>query len=290
VDNIRVRGGYLVLFILVSLGAFAQNNSFNPHSKGHAFFQWGWNRGLYTNSTLTLKGADYDLVLKKVVAHDRPTTPVSYHNYLQPDRLTIPQNNWRLGYFIKDDLAITFGTDHMKYVMDQNQTVTVNGNISREGIYKGVYNNQPMALTEDFLTFEHTDGLNYLNVELEKYNRVAASKNSKIIFNLMYGGGTGILFPKTNAKLLDYERNDRFHVAGFGVSAKAAVELVFFKRLLLKFEAKEGFINMPDIILHAKGVQGKGRQAFFFTEFDGVLGWSFMAHKPRASKADKKRI
>ena len=277
----RYRGGFVVLLMLASIGLFAQSEAFNPHSKGHAFLQWGYNRSFYTNSTITLKGADYNLVLHKVSAHDRPTTPVTYNNYLKFDHLTVPQNNWRLGYFIKDNLAITFGTDHMKYVMDQNQTVNVDGSIERESVYKGVYNNRPTVMTEDFLTFEHTDGLNYVNAEIEKYNPVAASKSGNLIFNAMFGGGAGVLFPKTNAKVLDYERNDRFHISGFGLSAKAAVEVVFFKRLFLKFEAKEGYINMPNIILHAKGIQGKGSQDFLFTEFDGVLGWSFMAHRPK---------
>ena len=275
-----------IFFLILSSIAVAQQTDFNPHSKGHAFFQWGWNRGVYTNSTITLKGDDYNLVLHKVVAHDRPTTPVSYHNYIQPDRITIPQNNWRLGYFIKDNLAITFGTDHMKYVMDQDQTVVVDGTITRESPYKGVYNSMPMVMTTDFLTYEHTDGLNYVNVEVEKYHRLAATKNNKVIANAMLGAGAGMLFPKTNVQLLDYERNDRFHVSGFGLSAKAALEAVFFKRITLKFEAKEGYINMPNIILHKKGINGKGKQAFFFTEFDGTIGWSFMAHKPKGKKID----
>jgi hypothetical protein len=274
----------VVLFLLTISSAFGQQDRFNPHSKGHAYFQWGWNRGYYTNSTIKFKGDDYDFSLQKVVAHDRPTTPVSYHNYLQPNRLTIPQNNWRLGYFIKDNLAITLGTDHMKYVMDQNQTVNLNGSISREGKFKGQYNNQPTVLTDDFLTFEHTDGLNYVNVEIEKYNRIAATNNDKLIFNAMFGGGTGLMIPKTNAKLLDYERNDRFHISGFGLNVKAALEAVFFKRVILKFEASEGYINMPNIVLHAKGINGKASQNFFFTEFDAVLGWSFMAVKPKELK------
>ena len=272
--------GTIVLFLLAG-NVFGQ--AFNPHSKGHMYFYWGWNRALYTNSTISLKGDDYNLVLHKVKAHDRPTLPVNYHNYLQPDRLTIPQNNWRIGYFIQDNLAVSFGTDHMKYVMDNWQSAYVFGAVSRPGNFAGNYAGLTL-LSEDFLTFEHTDGLNYVNLELEKFIPVAATRNRKLIISTLFGGGGGILLPKTNVKLMDYARNDRFHVSGYGVALKAGVEAVFFKRLILRFEAKQGFIDMPDIILHEKGVNGRGRQKFFFSEFDGVLGWSFMAGKRERKK------
>jgi len=158
------------------------------------------------------------------------------------------------------------------------------GSITRDGAYKGVYNEE-IAVTEDFLTFEHTDGLNYLNLELEKYKTWYQSRNNRVIITGFYGGGAGVLFPKSNVKLLSYERNDRFHVSGFGLSAKAGVQGTFFKHVVLKLENKYGYINMPDIILHKKGIPGRGRQSFFFTELYGTLGATFPIRGTKKSRA-----
>ena len=274
----------LVLSFITVFSSSAQEQTVkkpfkNPYKKGRAFAYWGWNRGFFGNSTLKIAGDDYNLTLRNLKAHDRVTKPfLNYNDYFKLGRITIPQTNMRIGYFFKDNWAITLGVDHMKYVMDQNQVARVEGTITREGEYKGTYNGD-MVISDDFLTFEHTDGLNYINTEVERYFSLKKHPFDRINIAFMLGGGAGILFPKTNAKFLDYERNDRFHVSGYGVSAKAGVEFIFFKHITLKGEAKQGFINMPNIILHEKGINGKGKQHFGFTELAATIGWNFRVHK-----------
>jgi hypothetical protein len=270
-----------LLLLLAVLSVHGQKQkktkaSFNAGKKGRMYIQWGWNRGFYTRSTLSMKGNDYNIKLNKLKAHDKFTTPVNYHNYLQPNRLTIPQTDFRFGYFIKDNLAVSLGFDHMKYVMDQNQWVNVDGVIERQSSpYKGVYKHAQVKMTPDFLQFEHTNGLNYINIEAEKYFPVYRSASSRVIFQWYGGGGAGVLFPRTDTDFLDYENNDRFHVSGYGVSAKAGVHAVFLKALVWNIEAKGGYINMPDIVLHKKGIQGKGKQHFLFAELSMTIGATF---------------
>jgi hypothetical protein len=261
------------LFVLVYEQGQSQNSSFKSHKKGQVFVAWGWNVDAFSKSDISFKGADYDFKLHNVKASDRPSLPITYYDYLKIDRITIPQTNMRIGYFIKDNIAITVGVDHMKYVMNQDQEVKMNGTITREGPHKGTYNGNKV-LTTDFLTFEHTDGLNYINAEAEKYFKWYQSKNGLLAVNGFAGVGAGVLVPKTNAKLLNYERNDRFHLSGFGTALKGGVEVMFFKHITLKLENKYGYINMPDIILHQKGIEGKAKQSFFFAQLNGMLGLS----------------
>ena len=54
-------------------------------------------------------------------------------------------------------LTVSLGIDHMKYVMKNNQTVKINGEINTGGGFDGTYKNSEIVLTEEFLTFEHTD-------------------------------------------------------------------------------------------------------------------------------------
>ncbi len=252
-----------------------------PYKKGRMFAYWGWNRGFYTNSNITLRGDDYYLKLYNVTAHDRVTKPVfNYNDYFKLSRITIPQTNVRVGYFFKDNWNISLGMDHMKYVMDNNRTVHAKGSIEREGRFKGTYDNN-ILLEADLLTFEHTDGLNYVNTEVERYRQLKGLFPRNVGIGLVLGGGAGVLVPKTNAKFLDYERNDRFHLSGFGMNVKAGVDILLFRNLNVKFEMKQGYINMPDIILHEKGVNGKAKQAFWFTEFTGAIGVNFSVLKSK---------
>ena len=89
------------------------------------------------------------------------------NNYLNPANITIPQYNFRFGYFIKDNIDVSFGIDHLKYVLEQNQLSRISGFIENSGtIYDGVYNNTLLPISEDFLKFEHSDGLNYINFQM----------------------------------------------------------------------------------------------------------------------------
>jgi hypothetical protein len=270
----------VTLLLFAATTARAQHTKlYDPLKKGQFYVYWGWNRGCYSRSDITLTGADYDIKLLNVRAKDKPTK-LSYHNYLQPGRVTIPQTNMRIGYFIKPGLAVSVGVDHMKYVVTNGQTVTALGTINRHGQFKRVFGG-PEELTTDFLTFEHTDGLNYVHLALEKYKELYHSKTEKCIVNWYYGAGAGVLVPKTNVKFLDYERNDRFHVSGYGLNAVAGVQGVFFKHFIMRVETKGGYINMPDIILHKKGIEGRGRQHFFFGEAFWALGASYTLNKKK---------
>lgn len=258
----------LLLFlalILIFNGATAQNEP--AYKKGKFFAFWGWNRTHYTNSNIHFKGQDYDFTIHQVKAHDKLSS-VSYHNYLQLNRITIPQTNFRIGYFFKDNMAISIGVDHMKYVMDQDQTVNISGNVRPD--FKIV--DGAIKLTDDFLTFEHTDGLNYINAEFEYYHNFYKYQNLKI--NGLVGAGGGFLLPKTNAKLMGEERHDDFHLAGFGLNGKVGVDVLLWDLFFLRCEGKEGYINMPSIRT-TKSSKDKASQHFWFAEIDFLFGFAW---------------
>lgn len=255
------------LILTSALSLFAQTEP--AYKKGKFFAFWGWNRSHYTNSTIHFQGDDYDFKLYRAVAHDKLSS-VSYHNYLQLDRITIPQTNFRIGYFFKDNMAISVGVDHMKYVMDQNQTVKVSGTVPKE--FQDRIQDGQIKLTDDFLTFEHTDGLNYINAEFEYYHNFY--KNGILKINGLVGGGAGFLLPKSNVKLFDQERHDKFHLAGFGLNGKVGADVLLWDLFFLRCEGKEGYINMPSIRT-TYDKSDKASQHFWFAEIDFLFGFAW---------------
>ena len=251
-------------------------DKYTAHNKGKFFVSWGGNRETYSKSDVTFKGADYDFTLNNITAHDKPK---GWHiDYINPIKMTIPQTTLRLGYFINDHYSIALGVDHMKYVMTQGQTANISGTIGAGTPFDGVYNNSPIELTEDFLMYEHTDGLNYVHTEVSRHDDISKlfkfSDTDKIQVNLTEGIGAGMLYPKTNTTLLGKERHDDFHVSGYGASVKAGLNVTFFKHFYIQGEIKGGYINMPDIRT-TQSTADRASQDFFFLQRIIALGGIF---------------
>lgn len=243
--------------------------------KGSMFVFWGWNRAGLTNSDIEFSGNGYNFTLENVVAHDRPSK-LSL-DYINPAKVSIPQFNFRVGYFIKDNLALVLAQDHMKYVMDQDQTVAFKGNIS-DPIYAAKVVDGKVNLEDaSFLTFEHTDGLNYVNLGLEKYSSLLNRKNVGILWS--YGGGMGAMFPKSNIKLFGNERSDRYHIAGLGIDARTNINFIFWNHWMARVEAKAGYINMWDIKTTLNNSPDKAKQNFGFAQINFGIGYTFSTKK-----------
>lgn len=258
-----------VFFSLLVFGQSKEVKNYNPYRKGAVFLFWGWNRAWYSNSDIRFKGTNYDFTLNNVQATDRPTD-FSFRDYFHPLRVTIPQTNARMGYFLKDNFALVLGLDHMKYVMKQNQKVSYT-------IYNPYQEQGQMDLSNgDFLTYEHTDGLNYINLGVEKY--IGLLKNQNLNIALDYGAGAGILYPKSNIKLKNNERSDRFHLAGLGLDTRLGLNMIFFKHIMARVEAKYGYINMPDI-KSTHNPRDKASQDFVFGQINFGIGYIFNTRK-----------
>lgn len=269
------------LILCFSKNTFAQDvikeqDKYTAHNKGKFFVSWGGNRESYTKSDVTFSGKDYQFTLENIAAHDKPK---GWHiDYINPSKMTIPQTNFRLGYFIKDHYSIAIGVDHMKYVMYQDRAATIKGHYPNPGSYGELLPNNQVLLTDDFLTYEHTDGLNYINSEFSRHDDISSwfkiENTDKIQVNLTEGIGAGILYPKTNTKLLGKDRHDDFHLSGFGTSLKAGLNITLFKHFYIQGELKGGYINMQDIRTTISP-DDKAAQDFFFFQriiaFGGIF-------------------
>ncbi|MDI6047173.1 hypothetical protein [Flavobacterium yafengii] len=267
------------LIILFTNTTIAQEKTiiqdrYTSHNKGKFFVSWGGNRDSYSKSDVTFRGKDYNFTLENIQAHDKPK---GWHvDYLNPARMTIPQTNFRLGYFINDHYSVAIGVDHMKYVMTQDKAVNIDGYYPNPGSYNELLPNNQVLLTEEFLMYEHTDGLNYVNTEFSRHDDISSvfkiKNTDKIQVNLTEGVGFGLLYPKTNTTLLGKERHDDFHVSGYGTSLKAGLNVTFFKHFYIQGELKGGYINMQDIRTTKSSEDTASQDFFFFQRIIAVGG------------------
>lgn len=270
----------LLLFVVMTSTVQAQETEFKNKGKFYAY--WGWNRSAYSQSDIHFKGDDYDFTLTNVVAKDRQT-PFSVDQYINPANLTIPQTNYGIGYFFNENYSVFVGVDHMKYVTVGDQYLTINGEIDPSyGVVGADGSTTPFVdnvvqQTSDFLQFEHTDGLNYIHVSINRFDDISSNfgiHSDNFVINLTEGIGAGLLLPRTNVTLLNKERHDDFHAAGYGVSAQMGFNFVIYKYFFIQTDVRGGYINMQDIRT-TKSKADSASQDFTYIQAAVMLGGRF---------------
>jgi hypothetical protein len=251
---------------------------------GKWYGYWGWNKADYQDSTIHFSGDNHDFTLYDVQATDRQT-PVTLENifgtYLNPLEITIPQYNVRFGYFITNDISISLGWDHMKYVVKNGQTVEMSGYIDADLSVAHQKDDSTgridKVLTHDFLTYEHTDGFNTLTVEGEYYYSVLErnwfQSNSLFDLSVLAGGGAGIVYPRSDVRLASNKDRDEWHWAGVTASAKIGFEITGWDNFFYRMSLKQGYANMYDVLTTYDG--GKADQGIHFTQYIGAFGYRF---------------
>lgn len=249
---------------------------------GQWYVYWGWNGSQYTTSDIHFEGSDHSFTLSNVIADDRQTE-FTIKKYFHPEYFTTPQYNFRLGKYLKNNWDISIAIDHMKYVVRQDQTVQITGNITYDDtVYKGNYNDDAVDLTYDFLQYEHTDGLNYVNVGLRK-NAHLSPTEKKIKLNFTYGFGLGLLVPKSDVTLLNKQSQDVIQLAGYGLDLNGGLRLTFNSRWFIQSELKTGYINLPNVRTTGDKATNAAQQ-FAFLQYNILFGANMFLKKTKSFK------
>lgn len=242
----------------------------------HVFFvYWGYNRSAYLKSDLTMHGNGYDYTLYQVVAKDRPS-PFDPKVYFNPVKLSIPQFNIRLGYRLNEKWSLSLGYDHMKYVVQTGQDVTMTGTVdsSASAKYAGTYSNTPFYLTDQFLHFEHTDGLNFITVELDYVTTLWKSDDKRFWLENRSGIAPGALYPRTDVTVFEHKGPNIWNLAGGGIALRSEMRINLWKYFFVQTTAKAGLLFLPHI--QTTGTKGEyAQQNIQFLEGFWSVGANF---------------
>ena len=267
--------------VIIGKSLFSNEIKRNFSRKGDFYFHWGYNHSWYGKSDIKFTGPGYDFTLKDVVAHDRQS-PLKW-NYLNPSLISVPQYNIRFGYFFADNYSVSVAWDHMKYVMDVPQSVAITGTIGNTisepgvptGAYAGTYNGEMINVTPEMLTFEHTDGFNYANIEIERYDDIWVAPSRETSLTLETGVGVGMMVPRSDVRLFTQGRNNHWNVSGYGFSVKAGLKFYITKMLYLQNTTKLGATNLKNIHTTGRDDVDKASQKINYIENLWVLGYQF---------------
>lgn len=241
------------------------------------FFTWGYNRAAYTRSTIHFDGNGYHFQLDHLKAKDRPSTLRS-GVYTHLTQFTIPQYNYAIGYHLNPRLAVMVRMDHMKYVMVKDQVSKMKGTVdpSVSTRYAGEWHGEQVQVSPHLLTFEHTDGLNYLSGAV-RYSPIPEwlEDGEKINIRPFVGLTAGVVIPKTKVEVMGYGLDNRFHLAGGGMAVEAGTRLIFFRRLFLAGDVRAGYLFLPSVLIHNEAPD-RAHHHFGFLEGTVSLGYQFL--------------
>lgn len=278
---------YKVIFLLFltvvssSLSVLSQEKLLKvpKTKKGSYYFYWGYNRSAYTKSNLRCIGEGYDFTMENLKAHDNPER-FNPNVYFNPKKLTIPQFNVRFGYFFKDNWSLSLGYDHMKYVMNNNQLVNLYGHID-EGIsdqWSGDYTGEEMKTNEKFIHYENSDGLNYMRLELSRYQQlVSVGENNWLRINAQLGMSSGFILSFNDFNFGNQFDRRTISISGYGISLSGGFRLDFFDSFFLQTNVVGGMIHQTKVKTRPNDDFSHARQFFGFTASETVLGfaWKF---------------
>jgi len=245
-----MRNWLIIGIILCFQPAFSQSYSFKKKQsaqKGAMYFYWGYNRSIYTKSNIQFTGENYDFTVIKAKAHDNPSTELQ--TYVNLKMISIPQFNIRLGYYFKHKWDVSFGYDHMKYVMADYQDATLDGYIdpSANNYLSGQFDQQIYTLTPNMIHYENSNGLNYISVQINHTKSLYRTHSRKIRLQRRLGVGLGGVVTQTDFRWSGIEYHTKLKPSGAGASVHTGLRLDFFNRLFLQSNWSSGIIYLPKV-------------------------------------------
>lgn len=280
---------FLALSSFISLNAEENESVASIHErKGRWNLLWGYNRSYYTQSDINFRGPGYNYTLKGVDARDKPES-FKAEVYLNPTKFEIPQYNIKANYYFSDHLFLSFGQDHMKYVITQGQSVNYSGYIDPLVITKSQLDpsvealiflylfpnhvnemagyhggEQTIALTPDILKYEHTDGLNLLFADLGWIVPLWTAKDGQSGLSLVSSIGAGAVVCRSDVRVFGKGQNNNFHLSGYGVTGYVANRYDFNRSFFIELGAKGGYIDLINV--YTSGGSNRASQNFGFIE------------------------
>ncbi len=238
--------------------------------KGEFYFSWGYNKEWYTRSNVKVNQPllNNNYTLKNVKSHDLP----GWDKGLFTTPLTIPQYNYRIGYFFdrKKGLAFEINFDHTKHIIQDEQNIRLSGALGGRQVDSTILFSEGNGFNY-FLN----NGANFLLFNIVKRWNWQESKSGKFKLDALGKAGIGPVIPHVQNTLFGKANDPGFQIGGWNMGVEAALRATFYKRVFLEFSNKLDYASYSGL----KVYQGTAKQAFGTYELILSLGFTIDAGK-----------
>jgi hypothetical protein len=264
------KNAIMAIAFLVNLVPFlvaAQNN--HSTRKGEFYFSWGYNTEWYTRSNVRVVQPELgnDYTFKHIRGHDNK----GWSEGIFDRALTIPQYNYRIGYFFNKEkgLAFEINFDHTKFIFSE-QDANIKGTLSGKQVDTTVRFNEANGFY-----YYLNNGANFLLFNIVKRWKMYVLPNEKIKIDILGKAGIGPVIPHVENSFFGKQNDPHFQLGGWNIGVEGAVRATFFKTFYLEFSNKIDYARYS----HLRIYKGLAKQAFGTYELIGSLGLTFPAGK-----------
>lgn len=242
---------FLAGFLFSSFKLHAQSS--RSPAGGEFYFSWGYNTEWYTRSNVRINQPDLNnhYTFKNIKGHDRK----GWDERLFNKDLTIPQYNYRLGYFFNREkgwgLEINF--DHTKYIFEDGQEAVVRGKLNGKTVDTTI-----RFAKDDGFYYYLNNGANFLLFNLVKRSKLFATKNENLKLDFLGKVGLGPVIPHVENSLFGEANKPHFQFGGWNAGVEAALKASFFRYGYIEYSNKLDYARYANLRVY----KGTARQAF----------------------------
>jgi hypothetical protein len=231
-----------------------KSNSLSTAGQGTLFFHFGYNRSIYSASTLNSIASNYDIAMQGVQGSDNQNNP-GMGTYFDRDGFSNLNFNAHIGYYIKPKWAITFGIDRLNYFMNSNQSVELSGTFApgAHSEWDGVYTGEQINLNRQNFFYRQDAGINYIRVGVMRSEELYKSRNGEFAFILNTGIGVGLLRSNSVFTFDGLTNTPTSGNSGFGLSAHVGFRFDFWQHAFLQLQLSGGMLNQGNVALDNSG-------------------------------------
>jgi hypothetical protein len=289
------------LLFFMPIYALAQTPDKPEKTGRESYIYWGYHRNFYAPSDIHFQSSRYDFTMYDVKANDMPAKS---EQYFKLHDFSVPQFNFRMGQELKNNWFLSLGYDHHKYRFTGTQQVKITGTIdtsaasyyrmdeAEKDVYTGSWNGDTLLYKRSFMDFHHSNGMNYIRVQLEKRGTIFQFPKLKSRIDVYGGVGAGAVICWTDFTFLRQRYLNNLHFSGIGISAVYGVRWVFNDRFFIQHNFQNGINFLFDIQLEKNEESGKApddlnaraSQNIHYFERGVQVGYVFYMGKNKSSK------
>jgi hypothetical protein len=271
--NIRLRTTFTVLSLILFAAASAQEKK--PPRKGEFYFSWGYNTEWYTRSNIHVNQPELnnDYAWTNIRAHDHK----GWDDGLLHIALTIPQYNYRIGYFFDrvKGLGFELNFDHTKYIFTDGQDARLKGKLDGRQVDTTI-----KFLNSNGFYYYLNNGANFFLFNFVKRWKAIQTKDGNFKLDIVGKAGIGPVVPHVQNSFFNQPNKQHFQIGGWNVGVEGAVRATFFKYAYLEYCNKLDFAHYFGLRIY----KGTAHQAFGTYEMIANIGATFpMGHRVHAS-------
>ena len=232
----------LIIATLITGSASAPSSQPKPSVPPTGWYvSWGYNTAQYAPVDIHFvqSGLGNDFLFSRAEMHDSKAWDIWNH----PP--TVPQYSFRVGKFIKPDLAIELNFDHAKAILTQEQNVAVSGTINGASV------NATMPVSQVVQEYQLNNGANFVLINLVRRFQLLGPRDRTGNISAFVKAGAGFTVPHTQNIVLGQPNEKGFQFGGFGAGVEGVIRGHVYRTIYAEFSQKGFYGQYRNVNINA---------------------------------------